>query len=196
VARPKLSRPTLAGGARQSGGAHGGVRPVRDLQARASSCGTPTGCAPCSDPPPVQIIFAGKAHPADEPAKQVLQRVYALARDPTFEGRITFLEDYEMHLAHRLVQGVDLWLNVPRGPMEACGTSGMKAALNAVPQLGTPIIGGRRGPRARTAGPSRGPRATIRTHRTTACTTCWRPRSFRCTTRATRAASPPDGRAG
>jgi starch phosphorylase len=87
---------------------------------------------------PVQIVFAGKAHPADEPAKQVLQRVYAFARDPSFEGRITFLEDYEMHLAHRLVQGVDLWLNLPRVPMEACGTSGMKAALNAVPQLGTP----------------------------------------------------------
>jgi starch phosphorylase len=87
---------------------------------------------------PVQIVFAGKAHPADEPAKQVLQRVYACARDPSFEGRITFLEDYEMHLAHRLVQGVDLWLNLPRVPMEACGTSGMKAALNAVPQLGTP----------------------------------------------------------
>jgi starch phosphorylase len=87
---------------------------------------------------PVQIIFAGKAHPADEPAKQVLQRVYAFARDPAFEGRITFLEDYEMHLSHRLVQSVDLWLNVPRVPMEACGTSGMKAALNGVPQMGTP----------------------------------------------------------
>jgi starch phosphorylase len=87
---------------------------------------------------PVQIVFAGKAHPADEPAKQVLQRVYAFARDPSFEGRVTFLEDYEMHLAHRLVQSVDLWLNLPLVPMEACGTSGMKAALNAVPQLGTP----------------------------------------------------------
>jgi starch phosphorylase len=86
---------------------------------------------------PVQIIFAGKAHPADEPAKHLLQRVYGFARDPSFEGRITFLEDYEMHLAHRLVQGVDLWLNVPRVPMEACGTSGMKAALNGVPQVGT-----------------------------------------------------------
>lgn len=86
---------------------------------------------------PVQIIFAGKAHPADDPAKQLLQRVYGFARDPSFEGRITFLEDYEMHLAHRLVQGVDLWLNVPRVPMEACGTSGMKAALNGVPQVGT-----------------------------------------------------------
>jgi len=86
---------------------------------------------------PVQLVFAGKAHPADEPGKRMLQTVYGYAHDPSFEGRITFLEDYEMHLAHRLVQGVDLWLNVPRVPMEACGTSGMKAALNAVPQLGT-----------------------------------------------------------
>ncbi len=86
---------------------------------------------------PVQLVFAGKAHPADEPGKQILQRVYSFTRDPRFEGRIAFLEDYELHLAHRLVQGVDLWLNVPRVPMEACGTSGMKAALNAVPQLST-----------------------------------------------------------
>ncbi len=86
---------------------------------------------------PVQIVFAGKAHPADDPAKHLLQRVYGYARDPSFEGRITFLEDYEMHLAHRLVQSVDLWLNLPRVPMEACGTSGMKAGLNGVPQLGT-----------------------------------------------------------
>jgi len=86
---------------------------------------------------PVQLVFAGKAHPADEPGKRMLQTVYRHAHDPSFEGRITFLEDYEMHLAHRLVQGVDLWLNVPRVPLEACGTSGMKAALNAVPQLGT-----------------------------------------------------------
>ena len=86
---------------------------------------------------PVQLVFAGKAHPADEPGKQMLQRVYALTREARFEGRIAFIEDYEMHLAHRLVQGVDLWLNVPRVPLEACGTSGMKAALNAVPQLST-----------------------------------------------------------
>ena len=86
---------------------------------------------------PVQFVFAGKAHPADEPGKTVLQHVHAIARDHQFEGRIAFLEDYELHLAHRLVQGVDLWLNVPRVPMEACGTSGMKAALNGVPQLST-----------------------------------------------------------
>jgi starch phosphorylase len=86
---------------------------------------------------PVQIVFAGKAHPADEPGKQVLQRVYAHTREARFEGRIAFIEDYDMHVAHRMVQGVDLWLNVPRAPLEACGTSGMKAGLNGVPQLST-----------------------------------------------------------
>lgn len=86
---------------------------------------------------PVQVIFAGKAHPADEPAKQILQKVYSYTRDGTFEGRIAFLEDYELHVAHRLVQGVDLWLNLPRVPFEASGTSGMKAGLNGVLQLGT-----------------------------------------------------------
>ena len=86
---------------------------------------------------PVQIIFAGKAHPEDGPGKEVLQQVYAFSRDPRLQGRVAFIEDYEIHLAHRLVQGVDLWLNIPRVPLEACGTSGMKAALNAVPQLST-----------------------------------------------------------
>jgi starch phosphorylase len=86
---------------------------------------------------PVQIIFSGKAHPADDPGKRVLQRVFQAAQDPSFEGRIAFLEDYELHLAHRMVGGVDLWINLPRVPLEACGTSGMKAALNGVPQLGT-----------------------------------------------------------
>jgi starch phosphorylase len=86
---------------------------------------------------PVQIIFAGKAHPADNPGKQVLQSVYQFTRDPAFEGRVAFLEDYDMHLAHLLVQGVDLWLNLPRVPLEASGTSGMKAGLNGVPHLST-----------------------------------------------------------
>ncbi|HMH83526.1 MAG TPA: alpha-glucan family phosphorylase [Gemmatimonadales bacterium] len=86
---------------------------------------------------PVQIVFAGKAHPGDEPGKQILQRVYAHTREARFEGRLAFIEDYDMHLAHGLVQGVDLWLNVPRPPLEACGTSGMKAGLNGVPQLST-----------------------------------------------------------
>lgn len=86
---------------------------------------------------PVQIVFAGKAHPADNPGKEVLQSVYQFTRDPAFEGRVAFLEDYDMHLAHLLVQGTDLWLNLPRVPLEASGTSGMKAALNGVPQLST-----------------------------------------------------------
>lgn len=86
---------------------------------------------------PVQIVFAGKAHPADTPGKEVLRTVYSFTRDPRLEGRVAFIEDYELHLAHRLVQGVDLWLNLPRVPMEASGTSGMKAALNGVPQLST-----------------------------------------------------------
>src|SRR5213594_3971696 len=86
---------------------------------------------------PVQIIFSGKAHPADEPGKRVLQRIFMAAQDPTFEGRIAFLEDYEIHLAQRMVAGVDVWVNLPRVPLEACGTSGMKAALNGAPQLST-----------------------------------------------------------
>ena len=86
---------------------------------------------------PVQIVFSGKAHPADEDGKKMLQEVYQFSRDPRLEGRVAFLEDYELHLAHRMIQGVDLWLNLPRPPLEACGTSGMKAALNAVPQLST-----------------------------------------------------------
>src|SRR6185503_9175134 len=84
---------------------------------------------------PVQIIFAGKAHPADEHGKSLLQSVYRAARDPEFAGRIAFLEDYDMHSAHWLVSGVDLWLNNPRAPLEASGTSGMKAGLNGVPRL-------------------------------------------------------------
>jgi len=86
---------------------------------------------------PVQIIFAGKAHPEDTPGKKVLQTVHHFTRDPRFEGRVAFLEDYDMHIAHLLVQGVDLWMNLPKVPLEASGTSGMKAALNGVPQLST-----------------------------------------------------------
>jgi starch phosphorylase len=86
-----------------------------------------------SDPSrPIQILLAGKAHPADEAGKDVIQRVVEFARNPAAAARVVFLEDYEMMLARRLVQGVDVWLNTPRRPMEASGTSGMKAALNGV----------------------------------------------------------------
>ena len=84
---------------------------------------------------PVQIVFAGKAHPADEPAKHHLQRVFKHALDPKFGGRLAFIDDYDMHVAHYLVHGCDVWLNNPRKPLEASGTSGMKAAMNGVPHL-------------------------------------------------------------
>ena len=79
---------------------------------------------------PVQIVFAGKAHPADESGKQLIQYVYRQVKRAETGGRIVFLEDYDMNLARYLVQGVDVWLNTPRRPLEASGTSGMKAALN------------------------------------------------------------------
>jgi starch phosphorylase len=84
---------------------------------------------------PVQILFAGKAHPADGGGKEFIQQVYKYAQDPEFGGRIAFLEDYGIHMARFLVQGVDVWLNTPRRPNEASGTSGMKAAMNGVPNL-------------------------------------------------------------
>jgi starch phosphorylase len=84
---------------------------------------------------PVQIIFAGKAHPADEFGRAVLGRVVEASRRVGTAGRIFFIEDYDLRIARFLVAGVDLWLNTPRRPHEASGTSGMKAALNGVPSL-------------------------------------------------------------
>ncbi len=84
---------------------------------------------------PVQIIFAGKSHPADFPSKHLLHKVYSMALDRGFQGRIAFVEDYDMHIAHYLVQGVDVWLNTPRRLQEASGTSGMKAGMNGVLNL-------------------------------------------------------------
>jgi starch phosphorylase len=84
---------------------------------------------------PVQIIFAGKSHPADLPSKHLVQQVYHLALDRKFQGRIAFIENHDMHLARYLVHGVDVWLNTPRRLREACGTSGMKASLNGVLNL-------------------------------------------------------------
>jgi len=83
---------------------------------------------------PIQVIFAGKAHPADDPGKSILQRIYNFARDPEMAGRIAFVEDYDEQLGQYMVHGVDVWLNNPIPPLEASGTSGMKAALNGVPQ--------------------------------------------------------------
>ncbi len=79
---------------------------------------------------PVQFIFAGKAHPADEEGKKIIQEVYRYSRDPQFEGRIIFVEDYDINIGRRLYQGCDVWLNNPLRPYEASGTSGMKLPLN------------------------------------------------------------------
>ena len=84
---------------------------------------------------PVQIVIAGKAHPRDEPGKQLIQRLLSLRGAPGVGHRIVFLHDYDLELASRLVQGCDVWLNVPRPPLEASGTSGMKSAINGGLQL-------------------------------------------------------------
>ena len=84
---------------------------------------------------PIQMVFAGKAHPADEPGKHFIQDVYRRSQEPGFAGRIIFLEEYDMCVARALVQGVDVWLNTPRRPYEASGTSGQKASLNGIPNL-------------------------------------------------------------
>lgn len=84
---------------------------------------------------PVQFVFAGKAHPQDHGGKTLIQEICRRALDPQLAGRIAFLEDYDMNVARYLVHGVDVWLNNPRRPREASGTSGQKAAINGIPNL-------------------------------------------------------------
>jgi starch phosphorylase len=79
---------------------------------------------------PIQFVFAGKAHPQDAPGKRTLQRIAQLTRDPRFFGKVMFVEDYDINMGRHLVQGVDVWLNNPRRPLEASGTSGQKVVLN------------------------------------------------------------------
>ena len=81
---------------------------------------------------PVQFIFAGKAHPKDNEGRDLIKQLFQFASKPELRDRIIFLEDYDMHLGRHLFQGADVWLNTPRRPFEACGTSGMKAAINGV----------------------------------------------------------------
>jgi starch phosphorylase len=81
-------------------------------------------------PGPVQLIFAGKAHPADKDGQAILQAIHTSALDPRLQGRVLLLEDYDMELGRHLTQGADVWLNNPRRPKEASGTSGMKASMN------------------------------------------------------------------
>ncbi|MEP6717394.1 MAG: alpha-glucan family phosphorylase, partial [Terriglobia bacterium] len=89
----------------------------------------------CNRDRPVQIVIAGKAHPKDQPGKAFIREIVQLSRDPDLWKHIVFVEDYDMKVARELVQGVDLWLNNPRRGEEACGTSGMKAAMNGVLNL-------------------------------------------------------------
>ncbi len=84
---------------------------------------------------PVQVVLAGKAHPADRPGQRVIQRIFELSRTDLLRGRVFILEDYDMRIARFLVAGVDIWLNNPRRPLEASGTSGMKAAMNGIPSV-------------------------------------------------------------
>ncbi len=84
---------------------------------------------------PVQFVFAGKAHPADEAGQALIATIHRLSHDPRFAGRILFLEDYDMAVGRALTRGVDVWLNTPRRPLEASGTSGQKAAMNGVLNL-------------------------------------------------------------
>lgn len=84
---------------------------------------------------PVQFVFAGKAHPRDEPGKDFIREVYHRSHEAGLAGHLVFLEDYDMNVARNMVAGVDVWLNTPRRPMEASGTSGQKAGLNGSPNL-------------------------------------------------------------
>jgi starch phosphorylase len=84
---------------------------------------------------PVQFIFAGKAHPKDNEGKELIKRIVDFAGNPGMQHKIVFLEDYDINIARHLVQGADVWLNTPRRPFEACGTSGIKAAVNGVLNL-------------------------------------------------------------
>jgi starch phosphorylase len=95
---------------------------LRDLEALAGMVNDPKR--------PVQFVFAGKAHPHDEPGKRVLQEIAQMMRDATFGAKFVFVEDYDINVGRVLVQGVDVWLNNPRRPLEASGTSGQKVVLN------------------------------------------------------------------
>ncbi len=84
---------------------------------------------------PVQVVFAGKSHPADNPGKEFIRQVVEYSQHPDFAGKIVFIEDYDMNVARHMLAGVDIWLNNPRRPLEASGTSGEKAAMNGVPNF-------------------------------------------------------------
>ncbi len=95
---------------------------LRDIEAFAALVNNPTM--------PIQFVFAGKSHPHDGPGKAMLREIAQLSRDSRFAGKLVFVEDYDINVGRHLVQGVDVWVNNPRRPLEACGTSGQKIVLN------------------------------------------------------------------
>jgi alpha-glucan phosphorylase-like protein len=138
---------------------------------------------------PVQFIFAGKAHPADAYGKEIIKRIVQFARRPELRRRVVFIEDYDVAVARAMVQGVDVWLNTPRRPLEASGTSGMKAAVNGRSTSACSTAGGSKATTAKTAGRSGRAKTTpITSTRTTwraaRSTSCSRARSFPPSTRA------------
>ena len=131
-ARPRWPGPTTPSTRPPSPSASPGASPP--TSAPTCCCATSTASRPLllDEDRPMQIIVAGKAHPADDPGKELLQRVATFATDLDLRHRLVFLEDYDISVARMLVAGVDVWLNTPLRPLEACGTSGMKAAFNGV----------------------------------------------------------------
>jgi starch phosphorylase len=127
---------------------------------------------------PVQFVFAGKSHPHDHPGKTLLQQIARLMHDPRFAGKLLFLEDYDISVGRRLVQGVDVWANNPRRPLEACGTSGQKVVLNGGLNCRFSTGGGPRRMTGRTASRSVmakrtwTPRCTTSATATRCCTRC------------------------
>ena len=129
---PRPARPRPARPGRVDDRLRPSLRHVQalDAPARASS----TGCKALllDADRPVQFVFAGKAHPADQPGKALIQEIHHLASETDVRHRFVFIPDYDIGIARTMYHGCDVWLNTPRRPMEACGTSGMKAALNGV----------------------------------------------------------------
>ena len=138
MVHPRASRARRATRLRPSGGTRVRPRradhrlrpPRRDLQAHSPFTRQLDRALRllANDARPIQVVIAGKAHPQDDEAKQALQAVMALRRAPRVGSRMVFLDDYDLHMARVLVAGADLWVNLPRPPLEASGTSGMKAA--------------------------------------------------------------------
>jgi starch phosphorylase len=87
---------------------------------------------------PLQLVFAGKAHPRDLPGKELIREIFAIAKTLNHDIRVAWLPDYDMNIGRMMTAGVDLWLNTPQPPLEASGTSGMKAAINGVPSFSVP----------------------------------------------------------